>query len=180
MKRQNIVIIVLVFVILLGGVFVYVFSNKQEIPTTTNPIVVHTTPTTTPVVEAGIQKIDEHLTINNELRDVNFCGKTYKVKQVLIDGVDVVQRVAEFAKNPDSSSKSLKEFSASICSSVPFNQQEIIEIENVMPFVRDKTDKKTATYGIFAQFLHLAVNPEKNEIYKINDSDSSSEMIGKL
>jgi len=28
---------------------------------------------------------------------VNFCGKTYKVKQVLIDGVDVVQRVAELA-----------------------------------------------------------------------------------
>lgn len=40
-------------------------------------------------------KIDEHITINNTLRDVNFCGKTYKVKQVFIDGVDVVQRIAE-------------------------------------------------------------------------------------
>jgi hypothetical protein len=45
------------------------------------------------------EKIDEHLTINNELRDVNFCGKTYKVKQVLIDGVDVMQRMAEMTKN---------------------------------------------------------------------------------
>jgi len=52
--------------------------------------------TTTPE-RSGV--IDEHLTINNELRDVNFCGKIYKVKQVLIDGVDVVQRVAELATN---------------------------------------------------------------------------------
>jgi hypothetical protein len=42
-------------------------------------------------------KIDEHLTIYNTLREVNFCGEIYKVKQVLIDGVDVVQRVAELA-----------------------------------------------------------------------------------
>lgn len=43
-------------------------------------------------------KIDEHLTIDNTLRDVNFCGKIYKVKQVIIDGVDVVQRIATFAR----------------------------------------------------------------------------------
>jgi hypothetical protein len=40
-------------------------------------------------------KIDEHLTIDNTFRDVNFCGTTYRVKQVFIDGVDVVQRIAK-------------------------------------------------------------------------------------
>jgi hypothetical protein len=49
-------------------------------------------------------KIDEHLTIDNTLRDVNFCGKIYKVKQVLIDGVDVVQRIAEIATEDQSDS----------------------------------------------------------------------------
>jgi hypothetical protein len=42
-------------------------------------------------------QIDEHLFVDNTLRDVNFCGNIYKVKQVMIDGVDVVQRVAEIA-----------------------------------------------------------------------------------
>ena len=40
-------------------------------------------------------QIDEHLFIDNTLREVNFCGKMYQVRQVMIDGVDVMQRVAE-------------------------------------------------------------------------------------
>ena len=51
-------------------------------------------PAPTPT-QAG--QIDEHLFIDNTLREVNFCGRLYKVKQVIIDGVDVVQRVAEMA-----------------------------------------------------------------------------------
>jgi hypothetical protein len=42
-----------------------------------------------------IGKIDEHLTIDNTFRDVNFCGTTYKVKKIIIDGVDAVQRIAD-------------------------------------------------------------------------------------
>jgi hypothetical protein len=34
----------------------------------------------------------EIITINYELKDVALCGETYKTKQVIIDGVDVVQR----------------------------------------------------------------------------------------
>ncbi len=46
-------------------------------------------------VSSSVIKIDEHLTINKELRDVNFCGKVYKMGQVIIDGVDVGQKAAE-------------------------------------------------------------------------------------
>ncbi|HEY4526831.1 MAG TPA: hypothetical protein VJK53_03225 [Candidatus Paceibacterota bacterium] len=42
-------------------------------------------------------KIDEHLTINNIYREVTFCGHTFKTPQVVIDGVDVIQRLAELA-----------------------------------------------------------------------------------
>ncbi len=38
----------------------------------------------------------EIITINKELKDVALCGKTYKTKQILIDGVDVVQRLSQF------------------------------------------------------------------------------------
>lgn len=44
-------------------------------------------------------KIDQHLTIDNTLRGVSFCGKIYQAEQVIIDGVDVVQRIAELATN---------------------------------------------------------------------------------
>lgn len=40
-------------------------------------------------------KIDEYLTIDNTLRNVNFCGTAYQAKQVFIDGVDIVQRIAK-------------------------------------------------------------------------------------
>lgn len=39
--------------------------------------------------------IDERLSINEELRDVNFCGKTLKVKQVKLDNIDVIQKIGE-------------------------------------------------------------------------------------
>jgi hypothetical protein len=62
-------------------------------------------------------KIDEHLTINNERRDVNFCGKTYAAPQVIFDGVDVVQRIAALAnKNVIYIHKNPLETGAAICS----------------------------------------------------------------
>jgi len=63
----------------------------------TVPLPVAVATTSANPVQSG--KIDEHLTINNTLRDVNFCGNIYRVKQVIIDGVDVVQRIAELATN---------------------------------------------------------------------------------
>lgn len=96
MKKQAIIIGVLAVVVILG-VYCFVATKNKKIPAVETPVVVDTAPVSVPVEQSG--KIDEHLTINNELRDVNFCGKTYKVKQVMIDGVDVVQRVAELATN---------------------------------------------------------------------------------
>lgn len=38
-------------------------------------------------------------------RDVAFCGKIYRVKQVIIDGVDVVARIAAIIKEIEASGK---------------------------------------------------------------------------
>ena len=47
-------------------------------------------------------KIDEHLfgdriTYNTTPQDIIFCGKTYKAMRIFIDGIDVVQRIADLA-----------------------------------------------------------------------------------
>ncbi|MCK9351282.1 MAG: hypothetical protein WCT49_00020 [Candidatus Paceibacterota bacterium] len=89
MKKQIIIGIIAILVLAGLGWFL-AEKNKGEKPVpmqTKSPI----------ATEPTITKVDEHLTIDETLRDVNFCGKTYKVKQVMIDGVDVVQRIAELA-----------------------------------------------------------------------------------
>jgi hypothetical protein len=103
MKKENIALSI--FLVFIVGAGAYYSSIKTQNVVETNPPIVPTEPekvaktnppATTPK-QSGV--IDEHLTINNELRDVNFCGKTYKVKQVMIDGVDVAQRIAYLATN---------------------------------------------------------------------------------
>jgi hypothetical protein len=98
-KNKNYTGIIIFIILALGLGAFWVYSSKPKQVGNALPPIVEQKPADNPVVATTTQsgKIDEHLTINNELRDVNFCGKTYKVKQVLIDGVDMVQRVAELA-----------------------------------------------------------------------------------
>ena len=96
-KNYTGIIICIILAIALGAFWLY--SSKPKPVDNALPPITEQKPADNPVVAPTTQsgKIDEYLTINNELRDVNFCGKTYKVKQVMIDGVDVMQRVAEIA-----------------------------------------------------------------------------------
>lgn len=90
-------ILAIVAVALIGAATIswYVLPRGQE--SLTQYAVPSQGGTTTSSTPSTIEKIDEHLTIDNTLRDVNFCGTTYRAKQVLLDGVDVVQRIAELA-----------------------------------------------------------------------------------
>ena len=55
-------------------------------------------------VDKSITLDPEVVTIQYELKEVTLCGETYKAKQVMIDGVDVVQRVAELLASAPSAS----------------------------------------------------------------------------
>lgn len=84
-------VLVGIVIIVAGGVWYWVStSRKQRIPQPTGQV------TPAPI---SVAQNDGHLTIDETLRDVNFCGKIYKVKQIKIDGIDVVQRVAELVTN---------------------------------------------------------------------------------
>ncbi len=70
-------------------------SKPPKQPETSEPVV---TPEP-PLLDDSLS--DDHLTINNELTEVNFCGNTYQARQVLIDGVNVVQRIGEILAEKD-------------------------------------------------------------------------------
>ena len=115
MQNKNIIIGILLVVIMVGGIYTYLLSNRTvvfddveilpmgqfnygtEIATTAPPYIAPEPDVTIENNNTQTGKIDEHLTIDPMLRAVNFCGNTYKVKQVMIDGVDVVQRIADIA-----------------------------------------------------------------------------------
>jgi hypothetical protein len=86
MSRQAIVLTSAALVVGITAVSWYVTKQRQEV--VQNAI-------ETTAIPSG--KIDELLTVVNTLRDVNFCGTIYRAKIVIIDGVDVIHRIAELA-----------------------------------------------------------------------------------
>jgi hypothetical protein len=103
---------ILIALILIGIGGYYVFTER--VAETPAPVA-----TTTPIATENLQNGDDQgespytepdpklhiskevtldpkiITINNELKDITLCGNTYKTKQVVIDGVDAVQRLAQ-------------------------------------------------------------------------------------
>ena len=133
-------------------------------------------------------KIDEHLTIDNTFRNVSFCGdKVLKSRQIFIDGVDVVQRIAYLAsnelteKNFDGST-----FGQGICNSMPGNviyTKGILETRDVVTFdgMDDGSTVITGkTYIVFLSAMQFAINPSTNAIFSVGGYAGRLTKIGNL
>jgi hypothetical protein len=148
----------------------------------------------------SMTRTDEHLTIDETLRDVNFCGKIYKVKQIKIDGVDVVQRVAELAtKNliretlkigpygPKMDEwktliKKRGEMANEICQNISLNissESRVIQVGEVNSFPsKDLGQSGDKVYTIQISNSRFAINPASNEIYTSSEYEGS--LIGPI
>lgn len=138
-----------------------------------------------PATTTQVGQIDEHLFIDNTLKDVNFCGKTYHVKQVKIDGVDVVQRIARLINSSGSSSPELvRNFADDICKTVSFNPSGELELGKVTVYAFDlpieKMDDKNKAYGISAPIFQIAVRPSVNAVYLVSGYDGSHQYLTNL
>jgi hypothetical protein len=100
-------------------------------------------------------KIDEHVTINNNLRDVNFCGDIYKARQILIDGTDVVQRIAMLATRGELKSNGVP-IENGFCKYV----KERTDIQNIY---HSKEQQEVAVPGISSY-----IDDNKHKIYVIS------------
>lgn len=138
-----------------------------------------------------IAKIDEHLSIDETLRDVNFCGKTYKVRQIMIDEADVVQRIAELATTNAiawTQSRGLvagvektlpvdgSVVSAYICRSVELTTDEVIEATPALSAGWEQGGRYPGksnhlghhAYDFTISFLRFNFDVETNELYVID------------
>ena len=194
MNRQKILLLIGIIVsviVLTTGFFLMKNSVKKSIqpcnPATTDcsGLTPLGTPYVLPPKEASPAtttqsgKIDEHLTINNTLRDVNFCGKTYQVKQVMIDGVDVVQRIAELVTKDQFMKKdSLNNPDMGFCKSfidmIDLNKdnpswKNEIEVSRVTNWVNEAGHK---TYNLYMNYIYTLngfhIDTTTGDIYEIN------------
>ena len=168
-------VVICVLIVLALGAFWLLFLQSgpaADLSPGTPPPITKDEETTSPQPSG---KIDEHLTIDNTLRDVNFCGKTYKVKQVFIGGVDVVQRVAELATE-SLIPKDIKDgiYAEEICQGVQDNNPEgIIEIEKVNFIQETEVGQKENRYMVLANGFLFVINVDTNEIYGVDGFDGS-------
>jgi len=130
-------------------------------------------------------RIDAHLTIDNTLKNVSFCGNlTLKTRQVIINGVDVGQRIAQLAssdqmgKLPNGDS-----LGQAICNSMPHNMEGtrgILEMRDVITPQTNTSQTPTNNYTVIIGAMAFAINPVTNEIFNIGAYDGTLVLLGKL
>lgn len=180
-KNKNYTGIIVFIILALGLGAFWFYSSKPKPMDNALPPITDQKPVDNPVVATTTQsgKIDEHLTINNELRDVNFCGKMYKVKQVMIDGVDVVQRIAEIANKFNGGGEQDVLRAKSICGNIESGVTSS-ELKLEGPAIRnDKPEIISYSIGI-GQFLAFTVDYPSLEIKISKAEEGGFTVIGKL
>lgn len=173
-------------IILLGLACVFFMPKSDSLSVTQHPALCDpakadcskVTPTGEPFVRPPepvpepeqVGQIDEHLFVNSTLREVVFCGKSYQVKQLVIDGVDVVQRVAELAKE----NKKIKEYpqykgAREICNEIQktYREQSPLKLDSHLGKVEG---------GKFVYFLNIAGST--SFIISLNTNSISEEVSG--
>jgi len=131
-------------------------------------------------------KIDAHLTIDNTLKGVSFCGIPHKTRQVVIIGVDVGQRIAQLASTDQMGKMSNGEsFGQAVCNSMPHNiavTKGILEMRDVTVFQTDDPRASgEGSYLVNIGAMSFVVNPVTNEIFNVDAYDGSLVgPIGKL
>jgi hypothetical protein len=126
-------------------------------------------------------KIDARLTIDNTYKSVDVCGVLYRGKQVVIDGVDVLQRIAalgraEVAPHRDIGTK--------ICDGIkpgPYGGKKEVEISEVISFPGSDVGLPGIVYQFNISDWRFAVAVETGDIYGVSGYDGSLlGPIGKL
>ena len=126
-------------------------------------------------------KIDAHLIVDNTYRNVDLCGALYRGKQVVIDGVDVLQRIAELGR---AEVAPRKDIGTKICDGIkpgPYGGRKEIEISEVVSFPGSDVGLPGIVYRFMISDWHFAVVVETGEIYGMSGYDGSLlGPIGKL
>ncbi|MBA3789027.1 hypothetical protein H0X32_01370 [Patescibacteria group bacterium] len=124
-------------------------------------------------------KIDDHLTVDNTLKDISFCGDLkLRTRQILVNGMDVGQRIAQLAsddqmgKLPNGDS-----IGQGMCNSMPHNisyTKGILQMPDVTTFKSEDSRDTGENYKVVVGTEAFTVNPATNEIFSISAYDGST------
>lgn len=134
-------------------------------------------------------KIDQFLTVDNTLKNISFCGKLSKTRQVIINGVDVGQRIAELASKdqmgyvPGGDSPQGESFGRAICNTLPLNVPEmkgVLEMWDVITPQTNTSQNPTGNYLVVIGTYAFVINPTTDEIFNVGAYDGTLFLVGKL
>ncbi len=127
--------------------------------------------------------IDEHLTVVDQPRTVNLCGRIYRAGQILVDGIDVVQRVADLAtqaKLKGGSPGLGTSLSAAVCQNMSSgaqvsNESSIpnLNVPNPQSYADFELARGQTVYVVTAGSESVIVDPAGNAIYIRSGFDGS-------
>ncbi len=124
--------------------------------------------------------IDDRLVVNDTLKEVNLCGEIYKVKQVFIDEVDVVQRIAEIITEMRVESQEKEQLALAICenmkSGITTGNSNELEISG--PAIRNNDNSKY--YLGVGRFVIFTINYPSLQIEVSKAEEGSFIVIGVL
>lgn len=129
-------------------------------------------------------KIDAHLTIDNTLKELSFCGTSFKTRQIIINGVDVGQRIAQLASSDQMGKMSNGDsIGQAVCNSMPHNvdyTKGILEMRDVVTPQTNLSSNPSDNYLVVIGSMAFAINPVTNEIFNIGAYDGTLVSIGNL
>lgn len=110
--------------------------------------------------------------VNNELdkEEVSFCGKIYETETIVLDGVDVVKRIAALSQN-----NKLR-----ICENIETNSPDKNLNSSLIKQSIEAVDYKEGIYFAQISVLGFKIDLNANSIYVLSAFDSEITFVGKL
>lgn len=162
MKNKTIIIATLIFV---GVTLIFLYDNGKK----NNP---------PPIIQP--EKIDEYVTVDDTPKDVAFCGKNYRAKQIIFDGVDVIQRISKIINEMNSGSNEDKQFATAVCENIKLGitADSLDELQISGPAIRD--DDYSKYYIGVGRFLVFSISYPSLQIELSKAEEGTSTVIGVL
>ena len=140
-------------------------------------------------------RVDAHVAVDPTLADMSICGEKYVSRKILIDGVDVVQRISELAASGVAAEKNLqsgqdpKGTATILCWNITHNQPSRetygdyriaeLPVSDVVAEPWDKERKATAYY-VGIGIVRFVINSSTYDVYEQDGYDGTLRLLGNL
>ncbi len=157
--------VVLVVIAITAGAFVWVYEKGQSVDQPQQFTTIKKAP-----IKDQQNQTQPTTNTSSDVENVTFCGKTFTTEKILLNGTDVMQRIASFSK--DSSNR--------ICENVINNT-----IGGNLPTSITKqnpadSNYKDGIYFMMVSALEFKIDLNTNNIYILGAFAGEPTLIGKL